>query len=221
MPPAAMALAEVTRTWNVERGLFAGEGGRLLAAAVGASSVSLEAVAGALVRPLPRSVFEHEATAGLVGHVDGVIVAGRGVFLNGDASRADAGVGEDGVRVPGAAAGGSGEPDWLLLYPNALPDGPVATSSDALPYVVTSADPAHAPVVDHDPFAEARAFARQIRRLAGDEGEGAATGPEGRAAPVVVDGPPPVHLLLERGPADGFADGGSGAPAARRCRSLT
>src|SRR5690606_769920 len=70
----------------------------------------------------------------------------------------------------------------------------------------------HEPAVDHDPFAEARAFARQIRRLAGAEDEGAATGPGRRAVPVVVDGTPPAHLLLERGPAAGLADGGSGAP---------
>ncbi len=82
----ARQLAEVTRTWRAGKGLFAGEGGALLAAGLGAGLVQYseiaEAVSGALE---PVSLFVHEDTAAFIeaAGIDHVIGAGYGPIESG------------------------------------------------------------------------------------------------------------------------------------------
>lgn len=85
----AQQLAEVTRTWRADKGLFAGEGGALLAVGLGAGLVQYAEVAkGVDALPEPVSVTEHPDTAALIeaAGVDNVIAAGYGVIETGNAA---------------------------------------------------------------------------------------------------------------------------------------
>lgn len=79
----AQQLAEVQRTWRVDRGLFAGEGGALLAVGLGAGLVQYAEIAEAISgSPDPASLMEHPDTADRAPGADAgnIVAAGYGVI---------------------------------------------------------------------------------------------------------------------------------------------
>jgi hypothetical protein len=97
----ARELAEVMRTWRVDKSLFAGEGGALLAVGLGAGLVEYSEIADAVSGvPETVSLSEHPDTAALIdaAGADNIIAAGYGVVEPGES---------DNVASPTAPA----EPD--------------------------------------------------------------------------------------------------------------
>jgi len=206
-------LAEVTRTWRVDKSLFAGERGALLAVGLGAGAVQYAEIARALDQqaPEPVSLAEHAALNALdTGPgTDNVIAAGYGVVELANTNSA-------GATPPEALD----EPDVIFapyysgrrpsIYDDALqrfqyenPDAPGNESTTVSSAAGTDAMPVFAgqePILDRDEAAQ------RIRVLAddtiddsavpggGDGGGGAGGGGDGATAQAGggdPEGPPP------------------------------